>query len=234
MVFSPLLIPIAIILIIKIKEKRAYLKSTYYKHKNIPYGLFKRDAGLYGEYLVYKKLKAYEKKGCKFLFNLYIPKNQYDTTEIDILMITSKGLLVFESKNFGGWIFGTDTRKYWTQCLRSGQYGSQKEKFYNPVMQNKAHIKHLKNLIGNTIPMHSIIVFSNRCTFVDITITEPNVEIIKLCYAPTAVKEFYNQTTTDVLSETDIAELYNQLYPYTQTSPELRKRHNQTIHTKHK
>lgn len=45
-----------------------------------------------------------------------------------------------------------------------------KEHFYNPIMQNHSHIKHLQALFEEPIPMHSIIVFSERCTLKNITI----------------------------------------------------------------
>ena len=50
------------------------------------------------------------------------------TTEIDLLMIHEKGIFVFESKNYSGWIFGSEDQLKWTQCFKSGQ----REHFYNP------------------------------------------------------------------------------------------------------
>lgn len=39
------------------------------------------------------------------LRNIYVPYNG-KTSEIDVLMIREKGIFVFESKNYSGWIFG--------------------------------------------------------------------------------------------------------------------------------
>ena len=71
--------------------------------------------------MIYKYLKDFENQGAKFLFNIYIPKKGNETTEIDVLMISSKGLFVFESKNYSGWIFGGDNQKYWYQTLPSNR-----------------------------------------------------------------------------------------------------------------
>ena len=85
-----------------------YIKSSYYLVTKIsPIQLY-FDKGKLGEYLTYKYLRSAEKNGAKFLFNIYIPKDEGETTETDMLMICSKGLFVFESKNYSGWIFGSE------------------------------------------------------------------------------------------------------------------------------
>ena len=116
-------------------------------------------------------LRQYEKNGGKFLFNIYIPKGENGTTEIDVLLITTKGLFVFESKNYSGWIFGDEDKRNWYQTPPQGKGKSRKESFYNPIMQNRTHIKHLKALLGESIPMHSIITFSDRCTLKNVLVT---------------------------------------------------------------
>ena len=63
------------------------------------------NKGNKGEYNIYRSLEKV--KGEKLLLtNLYIPKEDGSTTEIDLLMITKSGLFVVESKNYSGWIFG--------------------------------------------------------------------------------------------------------------------------------
>ena len=46
----------------------------------------------------------------KVLRNVYIPKEDGETTEIDLLFITAKGIFVLESKNYSGWIFGSESQ----------------------------------------------------------------------------------------------------------------------------
>ena len=43
------------------------------------------------------------------------------TSEIDLLMIHEKGIFVFESKNYSGWIFGSADQLHWTQSLQNGK-----------------------------------------------------------------------------------------------------------------
>ena len=44
-------------------------------------------------------------------------------------MIHEKGIFVFESKNYSGWIFGSADQLNWTQSLQNGE----KHHFYNPI-----------------------------------------------------------------------------------------------------
>ena len=103
------LIPAIIIIIVLVKKDKEYKNGAYYQITKYPYSSVKHNTGRYGEYLTYKYLKQFETSGAKFLFNIYIPKENGETTEIDVLMICKKGLFVFESKNYSGWIFGSET-----------------------------------------------------------------------------------------------------------------------------
>ena len=137
-----------------------YRRSSYYQITKKPFSTLNK--GEFGEYLIWKELKKFEKKGGKFLFNLYIPKPNDETTEVDVVLIHPKGFFVIESKNYNGWIFGGEKNRYWTQTLPMGRgYESNKERFYNPLRQNGSHIKHLKRILSKTVPMWSVIVFSD-------------------------------------------------------------------------
>ena len=107
----------------------------------------------------------------------YIRKSSGTYTQVDLVVATSQGLLVFEIKDYSGWLFGHYRQKYWTQVLA---YGREKYRFYNPIMQNNNHIKAIReNLFHNTnIPIFSIIVFYGNCEFKDITIASDNEYLI--------------------------------------------------------
>ena len=76
--------------------------------------------------------------------------------------------LFFESKDFSGWIFGSQSHQYWTQTL-PGKWHAHKTRFFNPLLQNAAHIRHLRRILNiEGLPYYSYIVFSNRCVFKDI------------------------------------------------------------------
>ena len=102
-------------------------------------------------------------KGKKLLFrNIYLPKNNGETTEIDILLVSPKGIFVFESKNYSGYILGDIDSYNWVQSFGKGK----NNKFYNPILQNKNHIKALENLLNlkNNKLYYSFIVFGKNST----------------------------------------------------------------------
>ena len=225
-------IVLGIVVADRILDYFQYMKSSYYKVTKNKYFSVMFDKGKLGEYYIYKHLKKLEKNNAKFLFNIYVPKENGETTEIDVLMITTKGIFVFESKNYSGWIFGSELQKYWTQTLPQGKGRSLKEKFFNPIMQNTGHIKHLKNIIGEDIEMHSIITFSNRCTFKKLYIKSPSVEVIHRQEVMQTVKKIMLNIQVETLNSKEIQQIYDRLYFYTQVSTETKQQHIQNINSK--
>lgn len=221
-----------IAIVVAVIAYRNYTKSSYYLvTKTSPIQLY-FDKGKLGEYMTYKYLRSAEKNGAKFLFNIYIPKGEEETTEIDVLMIHAKGLFVFESKNYSGWIFGSENQKNWCQTLPQGKGRSRKESFYNPIMQNRTHIKHLKALVGEDIPTHSIIVFSERCTLKKIEIKSDDIRVIKRDKVYDTAAAICAKTETVALSDMQITEIHDKLYPYTQVSEATKEQHIQNIKSK--
>lgn len=232
MLLNPvILIPAIIITVVLVKKNKEYKNGAYYQITKLPYSSVKHNTGRYGEYLTYKYLKSFETNGAKFLFNIYIPKENGETIEIDVLMICSKGVFVFESKNYSGWIFGSETQKNWYQTLPVGRGRSHKEHFYNPIMQNRTHIKHLKAFLGEQVPMRSIIVFSDRCTLKSVQIKSNDISVINRYNVAPVVSGICNQIPTDLLSENNITDIYNKLYPCTQVDIMAKVQHIANIHS---
>ena len=202
------------------------MQTTYYKSTKIPLSRLKSDSGRYGEYLIYKELQWLEQYGARFLFNAYIPKKNGKTSEIDVIMICDKGIFVYESKNYSGWIFGRENQKNWYQTFRTGH----KETFYNPIMQNRSHIKHLSGLFKNKIPFQSIIVFSNRCELMNIEVYSPAIKVIHRYEINDTTRWIYEALPV-TLNTQDIVNIYNYLYPLTQISSQVVEQHIENIAT---
>lgn len=145
------------------------------------FGQSPEDKGLREENRVSKALRAFdaiEMEG-HVLRNLYVPSGHGNTREIDLLCVTTKGLLVIESKNYAGYIFGDENQQNWTVTLYAGHGRTEKHRFFNPIWQNNAHINALKHYLGYDISMFSIIVFSDRGEIKDINYKESSSII---CY----------------------------------------------------
>ena len=154
---------------------KKYNNSSYYRTTQNSYWTVFSDSGKYGEYNLYQYLQPFESMGCKFLFNLYVPRDDGKTSEIDVILFHPKGLFVIESKNYSGWIFGNEKNKQWTQTLPDGYGGCHKEHFYNPIMQNATHIRAIRKHISDTIPLYSVIAFSDDCTLKNVTINSDTI-----------------------------------------------------------
>lgn len=228
--FSALLLsPIVIVIVLFIAFNKKYKSSTYYQATKLPYLAVRSDIGRYGEYLTYKHLKFLEADNVKFLFNVYIPKSNGQTTECDVMLICKKGIFVFESKNYSGWIFGNEDQNNWYQTLPTGRGRSKKTVFYNPIMQNRNHIKHLKSLLNREVPIYSVIVFSDRCTFKNIRKHSSDIYIIHRSDITKAVADVVNNISQTCLTDDEIFEIYNALFPYSQVDNETKNQHIENI-----
>ena len=112
--------------------------------------------------------------------NVYIPWPDGRTAQIDQIIIADSGIYVLEVKNYKGWIFGNERNQYWTQVLTTGIRGeSIKNRLYNPIKQNATHISCIRrNIRDYTVPIHSVIVFSNESEFKDVIYYSPDVYVV--------------------------------------------------------
>ncbi len=76
--------------------------------------------------------------------DLYVKKRDGNYLQIDLVVATKAGIIVFEVKDYKGWIFGAGYKPQWTQKLNNGKI---KHRFYNPILQNKQHIDDLRKQI---------------------------------------------------------------------------------------
>ena len=177
--------------------------------------------GRYGEALtkatVVNEIDGYY----KVLSNILVPIGNVKT-EIDLLMFHEKGIFVFESKNYSGWIFGSDNQKQWTQSLPGGR----KYRFYNPIWQNKTHCDAIRNLAKvKDDDIFSYIVFSDRCAFKSVPM---NTQHRKICHRYLLGDEVRKELSikTNTFSRMSIDELYNYFKQFVPTQEELNAHKN--------
>lgn len=184
------------------------------------------NKGNYGEFSSYKylsNLPGYH----QVLFNIYLPKGNEKTTEIDLVYIHENGIFVIESKNYSGWIFGDEKYQKWTQTLPNGQ----KFQFYNPINHNKGHIEALQTLLLPSIPKEyykSLIVFSERCTLKKVNYEAANTFVInRYDLKKLMLKQIEN--TPKVLEKDYIDRIYKFLCQYSKVDDAVKKQHVENI-----
>lgn len=221
-----IIITIAVFIIsLIVNDYKRYKHSYYFQITNHSYLAIHFNAGISGEYSLYKQIQSFEMIGCKFLFNLYIPRKNGATSEIDIIMLHPKGLFVIESKNYSGWIFGKEHQKQWVETFPNAD----KYRFYNPIMQNATHIRAIREIVNDRIPIYSVIAFSNQCTLKDVTIKS---DIIVTYYNSLAlnIDRKLNSLTNNDMSTELFNETYSKLYQYSQADDLIKTRHLQNLY----
>jgi len=147
LIFLFLLIVVAVYILRQNAHQRSLIKSVTGLHRGTP-----SERELVLELLE----KSYHPAA--IFHDLYIQKNNGNYFQIDLILATPQGLIVFEVKDYTGWLFGNGRSTYWTQVLA---FGTEKYRFYNPIFQNRRHIEELRKISPqfSKIPMFSVIVF---------------------------------------------------------------------------
>ena len=137
--------------------------------------------------------------------NVYIPWPDGRTAQIDQIIIADSGIYVLEVKNYKGWIFGNERNQYWTQVLTTGIRGeSIKNRLYNPIKQNATHIGCIRRCICDyTVPVHSVIVFSNESEFKDVTYYSSDIYVVYQSRLKSTLRDIDTQYK-GILSDGDI------------------------------
>lgn len=139
--------------------------------------------------------------------DLYIRKPNGSYTQVDIAVATKAGIIVFEVKDYSGWIFGNEHQKYWTQVLA---YGKEKHRFYNPIMQNAGHIQAIRQCLpqNQDIPIYSVIVFFGNSELKDVTYYAENTFIIYPRSISRVVSEIMMQPDANFGNKYEIMDLF--------------------------
>jgi len=116
-----------------------------------------------GEVLVGRSLKEYCKNNDAHVLNcVTLRLKDGSTTQIDHILISTKGIFVIETKHYTGWIFANPESKKWAQVLYRN-----KHLFQNPLFQNYKHVKEIQHIFHFLKPkhIHNIVVFSGDAIF---------------------------------------------------------------------
>ena len=154
MIFFFIVLPIAVILLIYF-----YKKNSAKEERLTDYELSKSEKiGKQGEDLIIQEcINVIPDQ--RILRNLYVPTENGNLTELDVVLINRYGIFVIESKNYHSWIFGKAGQRIWTLKYPCGKT----ERLFNPIWQNRYHVKSLQELLG--LPLcffYSLIVFGDK------------------------------------------------------------------------
>ena len=117
----------------------------------------------------------------------------------------------------GGWIFGNENQKQWTQSFSR----SEKYYFYNPVLQNRGHCKALAKVL-KTVPENIVplIVFGERCELKKINC--PNTSVISLHQLASFLTK-YEREHEDRFTEQNVDAVHKLLDAYIPTPEQMQE-----------
>jgi hypothetical protein len=166
-IISSSLLLVVLVMIIEFLKDQRLLKTVTEPHR-----------GTRSERKMVLKLLKSNMPAQTIFHDLYLINPNGSYSQIDLAVATKVGIIVFEIKEYSGWIFGTGNQKDWTKVLA---YGKEKYRFYNPILQNK---KHITDLIGQltqfkNVQFYSVIVFFGNCEFKNMKLIPDDVFLIK-------------------------------------------------------
>jgi predicted RNA-binding Zn-ribbon protein involved in translation (DUF1610 family) len=192
---------------------------SFFKYRSPEY------KGAVGESIVSKEISKLPEHEYKILNNIYL-KAKKCSSQIDHIIVSIYGIFVIETKNYSGWIFGSENQEYWTQTIYNNR-----NKFRNPIKQNWAHIYALKEILPDYkyIRYYPIIVFTGTAELKNITSNIPVIydyEIIQtiMDHKETPILLSIEQVENIILrinqnniqdkdiNEKHIQQIYNQIY----------------------
>lgn len=175
------------------KEKRP-------KTQNREIYSYEEYKGEQGEKIVKRYINQYSSK-YQTTINNYVTKAENNMTcQVDHIVIKENGVFVIETKNYEGMIFGAKEQRKWTQVLAGGHV---KNQFYNPIKQNATHLYNIRRIIGERIPIYSLIVFPRA----DVSRV---IEIDEICEINKMIRKLAT-TGEKVLSQEKIEEIKTKL-----------------------
>ena len=124
--------------------------------------------GLIGKWKVRRQLRRLPEENYKVLYDIIL-KGRNGTSQVDHLVISPYGIFVIETKNYSGWIHGSEDSEYWFQTF----YKHKKTKFHNPIRQNWSHIYALKENLPKYkgVACHPVIVFVGKGKLKNLDVT---------------------------------------------------------------
>ena len=127
---------------------------------------FNKYAVHIGEQIVTDVLKlSLSEDNYALLSNVTLPitddNNQKGTSQVDHILISTRGVFVIETKHYRGSIVGTHKAKQWYQYTQFDKHS-----FQNPLLQNFSHLMAIESITGfSHHDMHNVVSFTGNAEF---------------------------------------------------------------------
>lgn len=152
-----------------------------------------------------------------------------NTSQIDHVIVSKYGIFSIETKNYTGWITGSENGAKWTQTIYKT-----KNQFMNPIRQNYGHVKAIEALLnanlercglsdGYRLPINPIVTFPGDATL------KVNVEKSDVVYWGQLVPTIRKYSVDEYINVDQMNRIAALLQEYNIDSEDKRKEHVQNI-----
>ena len=185
--------------------------------------------GTYSERVLVHQLLKMGIPSDMIFHDLYLKKENGKYSQSDVIAITNVGIIVFEVKDYSGWLFGSGHQQQWTQVLN---YGKEKYRFYNPVLQNNTHIEEWKKKYSEfqNIPFFSVIIFYGECELKKISNLPYNCYVINDLALPYAYKSIISENMPINISNIETLRSHFLEAAANGNNPEIQHQHARNIY----
>lgn len=185
----------------------------------ILYRIFQADIkGFMGEKIVATILSGLPEQYYKIINDVTLPTS-YGTTQIDHVIVSVYGIFVIETKNYKGWITGSEYGEQWTKNMYGKKYT-----FRNPLKQNYAHVKALEEKLTLTEDKFIPIVVFSMNSDIKVKTSKPVIYTTQLKW----VIESYRDVK---FREDELYMLVNRIRAVEINDKEAKKRHVEQVRT---
>ena len=185
--------------------------------------------GAYSERVLVHQLLKMGIPSDMIFHDLYLKKDNGKYSQSDVIAITNVGIIVFEVKDYSGWLFGNGHQQQWTQVLN---YGKEKYRFYNPILQNNTHIEEWKKKYREfqNIPFFSVIIFYGDCELKKISNLPYNCYVINDLALHYAYESIITENMPINISNMETIRSHFLEAEANGNNPEIQQQHARNIH----
>ena len=158
--------------------------------------------------------------------NVILPSGNERTLEFDHILLTKRGIFVFETKSLGGTIYGNEDDEQWVHFM--GENNEQEYWFYNPIKQNETQVRVLHRFLDrNDIPIYSCVVFDDGdISKIDCDRAITTYELDKFIFDRI-------QDSDDVIDSTEVRKLFDKISYYKDHPIKSVEEHIEEVHQYH-
>lgn len=183
--------------------------------------------GKAGEKEMLKLLKSCRKRGDYAAGNLYIPVGD-SITELDGLFINKRGVFVFEAKAYRGTVYGSDSQHDWSKTMQTNK-GSEKNTFYNPIMQNSGHVRAVKSAVKSlNAPVYNVVAFADSADISNVHTNAAGTFVINFREIPSLLAT----TGSPILSRKEVKELGKEFKAFKKVKKSVLRKHIKEVKSK--